>query len=204
VRSSALPIFTTCVNNASYSTGGSHVTIIGHIVRDAFDLATDAEKLNPKAYGKNGPRSPAIRPHADFNLENCPDLLGDGPQLAEFMKAGRRWQIIGAWRPLKTVERNPLAMLDAQTVPSADFIRAPRDYGGRLGAISILKHGNGAEHKWYYLPEQKPDEVWLFKHFDSLKEDGIARQCAHTALELPGTNDLPPRESVEFRAMVFH
>jgi hypothetical protein len=83
-------------------------------------------------------------------------------------------------------------------------VKLPRDYGGHVGYNSILKHGNGVEHKWCYLHEQRPDEAWIFKHFDSLREDGIARQCAHTALGLPGTTDLPLRESIEFRALVLH
>jgi hypothetical protein len=58
--------------------------------------------------------------------------------------------------------------------------------------------------KWYYLHEQQLDEVWLFKYFDNMQEDRIVRQCALTALELPGTIDLPSRESVEFRVLILH
>jgi hypothetical protein len=75
-------------------------------------------------------------------------------------------------------------------------------YGDRAGANSILKHR--AEHKWYYLHEQQPDEAWLFKHYDSLQEDGHVRQCGHTSFDPPGTMSLPPRESIEFRALVLY
>ena len=71
--------------------------------------------------------------------------------------------------------------------------------------IAFLKHRNdGAEHKWCYVHEQQPNEAWIFKHFDNLQQDGIARQCAHVAFSLPGTTDLLPRESVEFRVLVLY
>lgn len=187
------------------STGGSHVGVFSHIVRDALDLAAEAEKLNPKAYGKDGPRAPAMRPHADFDAESCPSFFGESrPQLAEFFKTGKRWQIMGVWRPLKTAKRHPLALLDAHSAQDSDYVKIPRDYGGRAGANSILKYGNEVEHKWCYLHEQRPDEAWIFKHFDSLPGGGIARKCAHVALRLPETIHLPPRESVEFRVLVLH
>jgi hypothetical protein len=125
--------------------------VFSHIVRDAFDLATEAEKLNPKAYGKDGPRSPAIPPYAGIDAKSCPEFSGNRPQLASPMKTGGRWQILGVWRPLKTVKRSPMALLDARTVQSSDCVEIPFDYSERLGANSILKHGNGVEHKWYYL-----------------------------------------------------
>lgn len=108
------------------------------------------------------------------------------------------------WRPLKPIQRDPLGLLDAASVSGSDFVELKRHYGDRAGSNSILKHGHGAQHKWYYLHEQQPSEAWLFKHFDSLEADGIARQCVHTALELSGTRDLPPRESIEFRALVLY
>lgn len=49
-----------------------------------------------------------------------------------------------------------------------------------------------------------PKEAWVLKHFDSLLENKNARQCVHTSFELPGTRDLPPRASIEFRALVFY
>jgi hypothetical protein len=44
-----------------------------------------------------------------------------------------------------------------------------------------------------------PDEVVIFKHLDS-RSDIPAWRCAHTSIEIPGT-ELPPRESLEVRAL---
>jgi hypothetical protein len=46
----------------------------------------------------------------------------------------------------------------------------------------------------------KPEEVFIFKHFHS-KKDIPAWRCAHTSVEIPGTKNLPPRESIEVRAL---
>jgi len=143
----------------------------------------------------------------DFHAATCPSFFSGGrPDLARYIASGKRWQIIGVWRPLKTVHKNPLALCDARTVDEADFEKVERDFRGRPGAYSVLKpgDGNGSIHQWYYLPEQRPDEAWVLKHFDSLQENGNARQCAHTSFEMPGTRHLPPRESIEFRALVLY
>jgi hypothetical protein len=189
----------------STSTGGSYVRVFSHIVRDALDLASEEAKLDPAAFGKNGPRSPAIRPHADFHAATFPAFFSAGkPEMAKYIASGKRWQVLGIWRPLKTIKRSPLAVCDARTIPDSDFVAIPRMYGDRALANSILKHGEGAQHQWYYLHEQQPNEAWLFKHYDSLREDGHARQCAHTSFDPPGTRHLPPRESIEFRALVLY
>jgi hypothetical protein len=190
------------------NTRGSYIRIFSHIIRDKLDARSESEKLSQKVHGNSSnSKSPAIRPHVDFHAATCPSFFSGGrPELAKYIASGKRWQIIGVWRPLKTVHRNPLAVCDARTTAEADFVKVERDFGGRAGAYSVLKPGDGNEpgHRWYYLPEQRPDEAWVLKHFDSLREDGNARQCAHTSFELPGTRNLPPRESVEFRALVLY
>jgi hypothetical protein len=47
--------------------------------------------------------------------------------------------------PLKRVKRSLLALLDAQTVQSFNYVNIPRYYGELLDANSILKHENGVE-----------------------------------------------------------
>ena len=57
--------------------------------------------------------------------------------------------------------------------------------------------------EWYYFPEMVPDEVLVFKVFDSDKSKGVPF-TAHTAFDHPDTPAYArPRESVESRALVF-
>ena len=69
---------------------------------------------------------------------------------------------------------------------------------------SGLKEGQSddeSKHKWYYMHEQKPDEMLLFKIFDS-DENAKAKGIAHSSVVVEGTEDLPPRQSIEIRAFV--
>ena len=88
-------------------------------------------------------------------------------------------------------------------MPDTDFVPVPREFNGRKGATGIMKYGNGS-HRWCYLHEQRPDEVVVFKQFDSLRRNGQAWRCAHTSFRIPGTEYLPPRQSIELRAFVFY
>jgi len=64
-----------------------------------------------------------------------------------------------------------------------------------------VHHNTG--QRWYYLPDQKVDECWIFKNVDSAMEAG--GQCPHSAFKDPNTraND-PTRESIDVRAFVLY
>jgi hypothetical protein len=100
------------------------------------------------------------------------------------------------------VERDPLILTDSRSIPDSDYKDLVRDktVPDRKWVLSVLKHGEG-EHRWHYLSDMKPEEVFIFKNFDS-KKDIPAWRCAHTSVEIPGTENLPPRESIEVRALV--
>lgn len=57
-------------------------------------------------------------------------------------------------------------------------------------------------HRWYYKHAQKPDEVLVFKCFDSIDDGKTARRTIHSAFSDPAGVDLPERESVEVRALL--
>lgn len=59
-------------------------------------------------------------------------------------------------------------------------------------------------HRFYYCPDMRPDQGWLFKQWDSREGIG-ARQSFHTAFEDPfheGRDDLPDRRSLECRLVL--
>ena len=124
--------------------------------------------------------------------------------------AGPHWAMFSIWRPLSTVRRSPLGLMDARDLTS--YVDLPRVYRDRPGFVSsytstnlIARSPKGEEeHRWYYLPEQKVDEVYAIKLFDSeaQKEGGPVLGVPHSAFELEGTSDQPPRRSVELRAIV--
>ncbi|PMD17155.1 hypothetical protein NA56DRAFT_648889 [Hyaloscypha hepaticicola] len=124
--------------------------------------------------------------------------------------AGPRWAMFSVWRPLSTVQRSPLALVDPRDLTSS--VELPRVYRNRPGFVPEYKSANliprgpkgGEEHRWYWLPDQKVDEVLAIKLFDSesQKKGGPVFGAPHSAFELEGTSDFPPRRSAELRAIV--
>jgi hypothetical protein len=58
-------------------------------------------------------------------------------------------------------------------------------------------------HRWYYKYRQQPDEVLLFKAYDtdtSCKETRVP----HSAFTDAEEENAPPRESIEARALLFY
>jgi hypothetical protein len=128
------------------------------------------------------------------------------PEEAETLLKGR-FQIINVWRPIKTIRKDPLAVAGANTVNDDELVPIKLVYPHRTGetySVRPAKEGRtDGGHKWFYLFEQKPDEVTLIKCFDS-KTDGRARRVPHSAFVDDEFVDAEPRESIEVRTLVFH
>lgn len=123
------------------------------------------------------------------------------PEEAERLSRGRV-QIINVWRPIKTVQRDPLAVAEADSVPDSDLVGVELIYPNRRGETYTVRHN--PSHRWYYKSGLSPDEVLLIKCFDS-KKDGRARRVPHTAFVDPTAPEgAPGRESIETRCLVFH
>ncbi|ROT41908.1 hypothetical protein SODALDRAFT_326093 [Sodiomyces alkalinus F11] len=122
----------------------------------------------------------------------------------------RRWQIVNAWRPIRTVRKDPLAVVDGRSVEETDLAEASVMYRDGSSGAELLKSQTwavrpaGERHQWFFKREQKPDEVLLIKCFDSLEEEGVVRRAPHCAFVDPEAVDEPSRESVEVRALLFY
>ncbi|KAI0399487.1 hypothetical protein F4802DRAFT_34469 [Xylaria palmicola] len=178
-------------------TGASKVFIFDHTIRrQEKDARTgDAPKLNL--------RGPVQRVHIDqsyaASLSRVPHHL-PAEEAAELLKG--RVQIINVWRPIKTVERDPLAVADAHSVGEEELVPIGLIYPTRKGETLSVRHSPA--HRWYYKRGLTPQEVLLIKCFDS-KTDGRARRIPHTAFVDPSSKpDAPSRESIELRCLVFH
>jgi hypothetical protein len=126
------------------------------------------------------------------------------PDISKFYDTSSRFCFLGAWRPLKTVKRDPLAVADATTVPASDFqLRVRLFQSGIESGNYVMSHGSPSEqHQWYYMYEMKPYELVVFKGYDT-KQDLPGWRCPHSAFVIPGTADLPSRESIECRTICF-
>ena len=100
---------------------------------------------------------------------------------------------------------------DSKSFATEDLVsfeyRVPNADGEFLTEASLLRAGDVKRQKWYWLPEQTPDEVLVIKLADS--ESGaigkpggsVAGSTPHGSPLLPGTEDKPTRESIEVRVI---
>jgi hypothetical protein len=148
-------------------------------------------------------REPASLVHNDYTANSgfvcLQESLGDE---AESLARGR-FQIINVWRALvDPVEDFPLALCDTRSLKISDLVDTERRAPNHIGEIQLALHRD--EQRWFYFPQMRPDEVILFKTFDSI--DGGVNPCSiHSAIRLPDAPaDAKPRESIEARALVFY
>jgi hypothetical protein len=177
------------------ATGASRVFVFDHLQRRRVDGAPERSR--------NGPRQPATRVHVDHTARSGPQRARDllGAEADELLKG--RVQVINLWRPLHGPLRDaPLAVCDAKSVDADDLIPSDLVYRDRTGETYSVAYS--PDHRWYYVPEMRPDEVLLLKCCDTL-DNGQARFMPHTSFTDPTTPaDARPRESIELRTLVFH
>ncbi len=172
--------------------GARRVVVFDHTLRTADDELREKTKI----------REVVRRVHNDYTEWSGPQRVRDFlPDEAEDLLS-RRFAIIQVWRPIRhPVETFPLAICDARSVSTDDFVISERVYPNRVGQTYAV--GYNPDHAWYWFPRMRRDEALVFKVFDSLK-DGRARWTAHTAFEDPTSPpNARPRESIEIRTLAF-
>ncbi len=173
-------------------TGASRVVVFDHTLRTADDGDREARKI----------REVVRRVHNDYTEWSGPQRVRDLlPDEADSLLR-HRFAIVQVWRPIRhPVETFPLAICDAASVSTKDFVVSERRYPGRVGQTYAVTYN--PDHRWYWFPRMRRDEALVFKVYDSLK-DGRARWTAHTAFEDPtAPADARPRESIEIRTLAF-
>jgi hypothetical protein len=174
-------------------TGADKVITFGTMVRTE---AKNTRQANLPAFGA----------HVDYGDRTVRQFATDvlGEKEAAYWLRGR-YMLINVWRPITVVHRSPFAVCDASTVRESDLNDS--EVRGGLGdpnrptlygyAVSFSPN-----QRWYYVPKMRPEEVLVFKLFDS--DPSAVQWSAHTAFEHPNTApDAPPRESIEIRTIAF-
>lgn len=93
-------------------------------------------------------------------------------------------------------------MAQAGSVAEDDLVPIALIYPTRKGETYGVRHSEA--HRWFYKSGLESGEALLIKCFDS-KVDGRARRVPHSAFVDPEAgDDVPGRESIEVRALVFH
>lgn len=182
------------------------------------------EELEKDTDAKNLPRDQVLHetPPANFaHIDQGPEsalviLKGTLPAEESERLLKSRWAIINAWRPLKPVHRDPLAVCDYRSVDDKDLkeVRATppnsnfgnskitkRELKNPMGFQVMLVKENPA-HQWYYASGMQPDETLLLTIYDTKKTaSNVARRCPHSSIPIRDSDEV--RESIEFRTLVF-
>ena len=176
--------------------GARRAVVFDHTVRSGDELERETKLV----------REPVLYVHNDYTEISGPNRARELlPSLApdidiESALAGR-FAIIQVWRPIRTVLESPLAIADSRSLEPGDLITVERRYPDRVGQTYRLKHN--AAHRWYYFPRMEPEEVIVFKVFDS-ERDGRTRFTPHTAFKDPASAaNAPHRQSIEARLFAF-
>jgi hypothetical protein len=174
--------------------GASRVVVFDHTIRRR---TPGVEDRTPGI-----PRQPVTRVHGDYTEVSGPQRVRDlmGAEADDLL--GRRFAIINVWRPIRgPLFDAPLALCDATSLADGDLVGQDLIYRDRTGEIYGLTYNPA--HRWYYAPAMQADEALLLKCFDS-ERDGRARFMPHTSFADPNAPaDMPPRESIELRTLVF-
>jgi len=186
-------------------TGADEVLVFGPVLRsdDPTVLARGRGTDAASSYGRGGPAVSA-GVHVDYNAEGVRAHIGElAPDRAESL-LHRRFLSVNVWRPIRRIERMPLAVCDASTVVDQDFIPMETRYS--VGVTSMSKGGynlaHNPAHGWYWFPEMEPDEVLIFKICDSQKS--VAQFTPHATFADPTSRpDAAPRQSFEIRTICF-
>lgn len=182
-----------CARIVAAATGAARVEVFDHTVRRRIGETPD------RTVGQ--PRQPVMRVHNDYTPQSGPQRVRDlFPDEAERLLA-RRFAFINLWRPIRGPLRDaPLAVCDARSVASDDFVGSDQIYPDRRGETYVVTFNPA--HRWFYVPAMRAEEALLIKCYDSLED--VARFVPHSAFTDPTTPpDALPRESIEIRTIAF-
>ncbi len=181
-----------CEDTVQRLTGASKVVSFGAIRRT-------------NSTGTHGHNQPAVGAHVDYGARTVADYTRQilPPEEAE-ERLARRHMLFNLWRPLATVESAPFALCDASTVRREDLF--PSEIVGGLGGVDFSLWGFNLayrpDHRWCWLPHQQPEEMMVFKLFDT--EPQAVQFTAHTSFTPPDVpSDAAPRESMELRTIAY-
>ncbi|EME38479.1 hypothetical protein DOTSEDRAFT_39471 [Dothistroma septosporum NZE10] len=197
--------------------------------RDQAVMSLPQDRVLVNGRNNDSTNEPARHAHCDMILESLRDTLtmcrhdiceaAKPAAEAEAMRAQGavvqipRYAAYSVWRPLKTVKRDPIAVLDYRSIDSSELpitdFRVPSavlpngEYIVKAWLHGPPKHPENL--KWYWIPEQTPEDVAIIKFSDSVsvEDPSVAAGCIHCSPIIEGTEGQETRQSVECRVYAF-
>ncbi|KAG4420758.1 hypothetical protein IFR04_006144 [Cadophora malorum] len=148
-------------------------------------------------------QQPASAAHIDHTYGAGCQLIRDAyGEKADIVLSGQ-WQCINVWHPLQgPLVDWPLALCDASTVDFANDTMAG-DVVDRDAIFENTQVHFNPRQKWFYLSNQLPSEMLIFKNADSEEKFGASPGVPHASFDHPQSSSSGiRRESIEFRMLV--
>ena len=120
---------------------------------------------------------------------------------------GRHCMMLNLWRSIdleNPIQVMPLAVLDMTSLTFDDMVAADAWGGAQANQQHLVSYrlAHNDDHRWYYYPRMQPDEMLIFKQYDTMQEDPCLRQVYHGAIPDPETTeDSPLRHTIEVRVL---
>jgi hypothetical protein len=117
-------------------------------------------------------------------------------------KMSRRFMSINLAKPMETVRQNPFVLCAWPSFADQPYITNYRIYDDRVGETTRFTYR--PDHEWYWVPQQRPNEVSMLKCYDSVTDGLVSRWSFHTAcIDPTAPKDAPCRKNVVVRSFVF-
>lgn len=127
---------------------------------------------------------PAIRVKQAMKCYKTSNFKSDDEEekkFAQLIAQGKTYAIFNVWRPLRTVEYDPLALCSVKSLNGATD--SCEVNFGRAGSLKLWKKQN--THEWYYLGKQTPNETLVFIQHVS-KTEKASFEVPHVSFAAPG------------------
>ncbi|SVB07978.1 uncharacterized protein METZ01_LOCUS160832 [marine metagenome] len=184
------------------ATGCQEVRGGGHEYRNGFGGESGPRGVKPTPNGSGGAYALGI--HADM----CA-VVEDA--FRRIIPDERHFESINIWRSTKLdelIETMPLAVCDMRSIDPNDIV-----FGDGMNTGNIKQYTkvvdqrivHSPEQKWYYFPDMSPDEVLIFRQYDTRQETLNLRTVFHQAVKDPNTRSKAPmRSTIEVRMQAIY
>ncbi|MYB38172.1 MAG: hypothetical protein F4Y26_12515 [Gammaproteobacteria bacterium] len=164
-------------------TGAGEVRGGAHEYRTGFGGEKGPRGVKPTPNGSGGAYAQGI--HSDMSA-----AVED--RFAGLIPDDRHFESINIWRSADggTIRMMPLAVCASPSVKPDDIVFGDGQNTGNIRQyMKVVDQRliHGAHQRWYYFPDMTPDEVLLFRQYDTRKEALNLRTVFHTAVADPTT-----------------
>ncbi len=184
-------------------------------VRGCFDVRGGMHEYRNGFGGQKGPRGVKPTPNGSggaYGMGIHSDMCAAIERhFDRVVPDQRHFESLNIWRstdPNQPVQMMPLAVCDMCSIEPEDIV-----FGDGMSTANIRQYMKVVDQRlihtprqrWYYFPNMTPDEVLVFRQYDTRQERLNMRTVFHQAVVDPTSDpDAPMRSSIEVRMQAIY